>query len=76
VGTEGSGLRQIALPDTADGSRGIGPAWSPDGRWLLVGVGGSGRYHLYAIANDEPRSIGLTSTSLTEAFTDWGPSTS
>jgi len=48
---------------------------APDIR-LLVGVGWSGRYHLYAIASDEPRSIGLTSTSLTEAFTDWGPSTS
>jgi len=76
VGTDGSGLRQIALPDTADGSRGIGPAWSPDGRWLLVGVGGSGRFDLYAIASDESHSIRLTSTSLTEAFTDWGPSAS
>ena len=71
IGADGSGQRSIAVPQTADGVRAIGPAWSPDGRWLLVGVGGSGRFDLFAVAADGSTSIQLTATDLTEAYTDW-----
>jgi WD40 repeat protein len=73
VGTDGSGLRRIPLPPTVDGDFAYGPAWSPDGKWLLVAVGGNGSSDLYAVALDGSDAIQLTSTSLTEAYTDWGP---
>jgi Tol biopolymer transport system component len=72
VAPDGTNLRQLAVPATVDGSSAIGPAWSPDGRWLLVGVGGSGRFDLFAIALNGSPPIQLTASDRTEAFTDWG----
>ena len=71
IAPDGSGQRSIAVPQTANGVRAIGPAWSPDSRWLLVGVGGSGRFDLFAVAADGSASIQLTASDLTEAYTDW-----
>jgi Tol biopolymer transport system component len=73
VGADGSGLRRIPVPQTADGGFAYGPAWSPDGKWLLVAVGGNGSSDLYAVALEGSDAIQLTSTGLTEAYTDWGP---
>jgi len=41
-----------------------------------VDVGGNGSSDLYAVALDGSNAIQLTSTSLTEAYTDWGPAAS
>ena len=71
VGADGSDLRRIPVPQTANGGSAYGPAWSPDGKWLLVAVGGHGVSDLFAVALDGSDPIRLTSTSLTEAYTDW-----
>jgi len=73
VAPDGSGLRQIPTPATANGTRAIGPSWSPDGKWLLVGIGGNGLFDLFVVAADGSGATQLTSTALTEAYTDWGP---
>jgi Tol biopolymer transport system component len=73
VAPDGSGLRQLPLPATLSERSAFGPAWSPDGKWLLAAFGSGGGSDLYAVAADGFQAIQLTSTSLTEAYTDWGP---
>jgi Tol biopolymer transport system component len=73
VAPDGSGDRRIALPPTVDGSFAYGPAWSPDGEWLLVAIRADGPSDLYAVAPDASAAIRLTHTGLAEAYTDWGP---
>jgi Tol biopolymer transport system component len=71
VAPDGTGLRTLPVPATDTGGDAYGPAWSPDGRWLLVAIAGTAPSDLYAVAADGSPSIRLTKTGLTEAYTDW-----
>jgi Tol biopolymer transport system component len=71
IAPDGKGLRTLAVPDTQNGSVAYGPAWSPDGRWLLVSIGSHGVSDLWAIAADGSKSIQLTADDPAEAYTDW-----
>ena len=52
-----------------------GPAWSPDGKWLLVAIRSlaNAQTDLYVVAPDGSTAIQLTNSPEVEAFTDWGP---
>jgi len=69
VHADGSGLRTIDLgvPGLA-----FGPAWSPDGKWLLVSVNNGVAIDLFAVAADGSATIRLTDAPDDEVYTDWG----
>ena len=50
-----------------------GPAWSPDGKWLLITfVSKIDRTDLYVVAPDGSAMLRITDDRRVEAFTDWG----
>jgi Tol biopolymer transport system component len=69
VHADGSGLRTIDLgvPGLA-----FGPAWSPDGKWLLVSVNNGVAIDLFAVAADGSATLRLTDAPDDEVYTDWG----
>jgi Tol biopolymer transport system component len=71
VGADGTGLRTIDLPTPGFV---YGPAWSPDGKWLLVTVvpQATGRHDLFVVPPDGSTMVQVTDTPEVEAFTDWG----
>jgi Tol biopolymer transport system component len=70
IKADGTGLRTITLPVAG---MVYGPAWSPDGKWLLVTIAGdpSFRHDLFAVAADGGSLVRLTDNREAEAFTDW-----
>jgi Tol biopolymer transport system component len=70
VKADGTGLRTIDLPRPGFV---YGPAWSPDGKWLLVGVIPplTGQYDLFVVAPDGSSMVQITDTAEVEAYTDW-----
>jgi Tol biopolymer transport system component len=69
VNADGTDLRSIELPVPGFVS---GPAWSPDGAWILVAVDAGRGSDLYAVTADGSAAIQLTRTPESEVFTDWG----
>jgi Tol biopolymer transport system component len=71
VGADGTGLRTIdlSMPGFV-----YGPAWSPDGKWLLVTFvpQATGQHDLFVVAPDGSSTVQVTRTPQVEAFTDWG----
>ena len=51
-----------------------GPAWSPDGKWLLVRfvAQATGQHDLFVVALDGSSMMQVTDTPEVEAYTDWG----
>jgi hypothetical protein len=71
IGADGTGSRTIDLPTPGFV---YGPAWSPDGKWLLVTVVQATRQHdLFVVAPDGSSMVQVTDTPEVEAYTDWGP---
>jgi hypothetical protein len=70
VNADGSGRRTLHLP--LSGFL-YGPAWSPDGKWILATVNTNGSQRLFAIAADGSRMLRLTKSEDAEAYADWGP---
>ena len=70
IRADGTGRRTIDLPTPGFV---YGPAWSPDGNWLLVTVEpeATGRADLYVVAPDGSTMRQVTDTSEVEAYTDW-----
>jgi Tol biopolymer transport system component len=71
VSADGTDLHAIKLPVAGFV---LGPAWSPDGAWILVGIDAGRGLDLYAVSPDGAQAIQLTRTPDGEVFTDWGPS--
>jgi Tol biopolymer transport system component len=71
VRADGSGLRTIDLPMPGFA---YGPAWSPDGKWLLVTFvpQATGMDDLFVVAADGSSMVQVTDTPEVEAYTDWG----
>jgi len=71
IRADGTGLRTIDLPIPGFV---YGPAWSPDGKWLLVSLiaQATGQHDLFVVAPDGSSMVQLTDTAAVEAFTDWG----
>lgn len=72
INGHGTGLRTIELPTPGFA---YGPAWSPDGKWLLVTVvpETTGQDDLFVVAADGSSTVQITDTPEVEAYTDWGP---
>ena len=71
IRADGTGSRTIDLPKPGFV---YGPAWSPDGKWLLVTVvpQATGQHDLFVVAPDGSSMVQLTDTPAVEAYTDWG----
>ena len=57
-------VRALTYDDALDG----GPAWSPDGRWVLFWSDRSGVPNLYAVAPDDVRTLRQVTSVATGAF--------
>ncbi|HUP53970.1 MAG TPA: hypothetical protein VM408_00565 [Methylomirabilota bacterium] len=72
INADGTGLRTVDL-----GVLGFayGPAWSPDGKSLVVTVSvpETGRDDLFVVAADGSSTVQITDTPEVEAYSDWGP---
>jgi dipeptidyl aminopeptidase/acylaminoacyl peptidase len=69
MNADGSGARNISDEFEVRGA----PAWSPDGRWIAIGVNEGGQVHLYRFPVDSGRPMPLVTPSYA---TDpvWSPS--
>ena len=72
INADGTGLQVVDLP-----KRGFvyGPAWSPDGKWLLVTMAPdtTRRDELFVVASDGSSMTQISIGPEVEAYTDWGP---
>jgi Tol biopolymer transport system component len=70
IRADGTGLRSIDLPQPGFV---YGPAWSPDGKWLLVTLdaAATGQADLYVVAPDGSTMVRITDAPDVEAYTDW-----
>jgi Tol biopolymer transport system component len=69
VNADGTHKIEVPMPGFV-----LGPAWSPDGNWILVGVDTGRGADLYAVSSHNATTMQLTRTPDFEVFTDWGAS--
>jgi Tol biopolymer transport system component len=55
----------------ADHEAGVGPAWSPDGDWIVIGTIGSGGHDLIAISPDGTESRPIATSDEDEILPEW-----
>jgi Tol biopolymer transport system component len=75
VHPDGSGLTQVSLPPGNPG----GPAWSPDGRWIVFSLAlsqSAGVSHLYRARPDGTHLAKVTNTPNSDFLASWGRPTS